>query len=82
MTAGTDLAVVPFHGAALLAKRGEAPGTTLVAMRPIVEGIGLNWKSQHAKLEAHPVLGSTVVEFTTVAEDGKLRTMTALRSTA
>ena len=30
--------------------------TTLVAMKPIVEGMGLDWKGQHAKIAAHPIL--------------------------
>lgn len=53
-------------------------GTRYVALRPIVEGIGLDWKSQHAKIAADEVLGATVVEITMVAEDGKRRAMTCI----
>lgn len=72
------ITTIGFHGAELIVRAGDSPATTLVAMKPVVEGMGLDWKSQHAKLKAHPVLGSTVVEITMVAEDGKPRSMTAL----
>ena len=47
-------------------------------MRPIIEGMGLDWSAQHRKLKDHPVLAPTVGELTMVAEDGRLRAMTAL----
>ncbi|CAO3350899.1 phage antirepressor N-terminal domain-containing protein [Azospirillum palustre] len=28
----------------------------MVAMKPVVEGMGLDWSSQHAKVMRHPVL--------------------------
>lgn len=72
------ITTIGFHGADLIVRAGDSPSTTLVAMKPVVEGMRLDWKSQHAKLKVHPVLGSTVVEITMVAEDGKPRAMTAL----
>lgn len=48
-----------------------------VAIRPICERLGLNWKSQHRKLTAPETL-STIHLMTTVAEDGKAREMTCL----
>ena len=51
-------------------------GEPYVAMRPIVEGMGLNWKTQYRKIQLR--FASTVVEMTTVAQDGKSRTMTCL----
>ena len=53
-------------------------GVAYVAMRPIVEGIGLDWKSQHRKLMNDPVLQSTVVEKTTTGADGKQYKMLCL----
>ena len=44
----------------------------------LLEGIGLDWKSQHRKLMNDPVLQSTVVEKTTVGADGKQRKMLCL----
>ncbi len=53
-------------------------GERLVAMKPISEAIGLDWKSQHARIQRHPVLKSTMVITTTVAEDGKERELACL----
>lgn len=47
-----------------------------VAMKPIVTNMGLDWKSQYAKLTER--FGPTMVEITTVAEDGKLRGMSCM----
>jgi hypothetical protein len=68
--------VVEFLGTTL---RGVLKdGVRYVALKPIVEGIGLDWKSQHAKVVADEVIGPTVVEITMVAEDGKKRAMTCI----
>ncbi len=47
-----------------------------VPMRPIVEGMGLDWKSQLIKLRQR--FKSTVVEIPMVAADGKMRDMVSL----
>lgn len=47
-----------------------------VVMRPLVTAMGLDWASQFIKLTQK--FGATVVEITTVAEDGKPRTMICL----
>lgn len=47
-----------------------------VVMKPLVTAMGLDWRSQHVKIGEK--FGSTMVEITTVAEDGKLRTMICL----
>ncbi|MEO9385298.1 phage antirepressor N-terminal domain-containing protein [Chromobacterium phragmitis] len=66
-----NFAPVPFHGTTLyLVDYNNEPYTP---MRPIVEGMGLDWKSQYTKLKDR--FASTVVEITTVAEDGKQRPM-------
>lgn len=52
----SDLTTVDFHGAKLVAVKGSTPAETLVAMKPVVEGMGLNWERQREKLAAHPVL--------------------------
>ncbi|WP_126975525.1 phage antirepressor N-terminal domain-containing protein [Frigidibacter oleivorans] len=49
-------------------------GEAFIPARPICEIMGLDWKSQHAKLTA-PNYRGTVVFITTVAEDGKQREM-------
>ncbi|MFC4727156.1 phage antirepressor N-terminal domain-containing protein [Coralloluteibacterium thermophilus] len=67
---------VEFAGATLLGVVDR--GVAWVAMRPIVEGMGLDWKSQHKKITDDEVLGATVVEKTMVAEDGKRRSMVCL----
>lgn len=74
-----DLVTLDFHGASLIARRGETPAETLVAMRPVVEGMGLDWKTQHRKLDGHPVLGTCVGEITTqMPSDDQARRYTAL----
>ncbi|MCE0934771.1 phage antirepressor N-terminal domain-containing protein [Pseudomonas monteilii] len=45
------LMTVPFHGIDLYLVEHE--GQPFVPMRPMVEGIGLDWKSQHAKLSSN-----------------------------
>lgn len=54
------LTTVNFHGNDLVALRGDSPETTLVAMKPVVEGMGLDWTYQYRKLAEHPVLSSCV----------------------
>jgi hypothetical protein len=54
------LTTIDFHGAALVAIRGNTPAETLVAMKPVVEGMGLNWEKQRIKLNNHPVLAPTL----------------------
>lgn len=47
-----NFAPVPFRGATLfLVEHRNEPYTP---MKPIVEGMGLDWKSQHAKVSANP----------------------------
>lgn len=56
---------VEFHGHShTLIEHGGEPH---VAMRPIVEAIGLNWASQFVKIKEHPVMGACVVIITTQA---------------
>jgi len=58
----------------LLVDRGGDP---YVPMKPVVEGIGLNWKSHHTKLSSGR-FASTMVEITIVAADGRARLMSCL----
>jgi cob(I)alamin adenosyltransferase len=46
-----------------------------VALKPICENLGIDWDSQRKRIERHPVLNSTTVMITAVAQDGKLREM-------
>ncbi|MDR6178357.1 hypothetical protein QE393_001617 [Pseudomonas sp. SORGH_AS 211] len=65
---------VPFNGdTVVLVGQDNEP---YVAMKPIVANMGMDWKSQHSKLAER--FASTMVEITTVAEDGKLRGMACL----
>ena len=52
----------------------ENGGIQYVAMRPVVEAIGMDWKSQHRKLVEHREKFN-YGDMTTVAADGKLREM-------
>lgn len=69
-----QLMPVPFHeDIVVLVGQGNEP---YVAMRPIVENMGLAWSAQRTKIVEK--FDSTVSEIDTVAEDGKLRGMTCL----
>ena len=68
-------AVVSFHGHELVTVQvNEVPH---VAMRPLVEAIGLDWRGQHDKLTSRPDKWS-VVMIPTVASDGFRREMVCL----
>lgn len=64
-----QLTAIDFHGAKLVAIAGDRPESTLVAMKPIVEGMGLDWTYQSRKLQSHPVL-STCVAVTAIQMEG------------
>ncbi|WP_329909921.1 phage antirepressor N-terminal domain-containing protein [Serratia quinivorans] len=65
---------VPFHGNTLfIINHNDEP---YAPMKPIVEGMGMDWASQFTKLKQR--FKSTVVEITMVAEDGKPRRMICL----
>lgn len=70
------LQTVEFHGHrhTLLEHNGEP----YVAMRAVVEAIGLDWKSQHRRIQNHAVMGSVVVMTTTTGTDGKAYEMFCL----
>lgn len=70
-----NLIAVPFRGAELALIDHE--GQPFVAMRPVVEGMGLAWQPQLEKLKGER-FASTVTEIVTVAQDGKPRAMTCL----
>lgn len=55
-----ELTTIPFNGATLLAIKGDTPEATLVAMKPIVEGMGLQWSGQLQRIKRHPVLATCV----------------------
>lgn len=50
------LTTVPFEGANLIVRPGRTPADTLVAMKPLVEGMGLDWEAQRNRIARHPIL--------------------------
>ena len=56
----SKIVTVNFHGATLASLLGSTPDTTEVAMKPIVEGMRLDWTAQYRKLLSHPVLAACV----------------------
>ncbi|EPP6705431.1 phage antirepressor N-terminal domain-containing protein [Providencia rettgeri] len=65
---------VPFHGNNLYVVNYN--GQPYVPMKPIVDGMGMDWASQFTKLKQK--FSSTIAEITMVAEDGKERNMICL----
>lgn len=65
---------VPFHNAELFLV--EHNGQPYTPMKPIVDGVGMDWASQFVKLKQR--FATTIVEITIVANDGKERLMTCL----
>ncbi len=73
MTTLTQI-TVPFHGSELfIIEYNNQPYTP---MKPIVEGMGLDWAAQFNKLKQK--FASTIAEIAIVANDGKSRLMTCL----
>lgn len=56
----------------------EVNGKHLVAMKPLVEAIGLDWDKQLELIKRDEILGSTTAIIGVVAEDGKTRDMVCL----
>lgn len=69
-----QLLSIPFHNQTLIAI--EHDGQPYIAMRPIVENLGLDWKSQHVKITEK--FKSVVVMITTTGSDGKQYEMLCL----
>ncbi|MEB6438598.1 phage antirepressor N-terminal domain-containing protein [Raoultella ornithinolytica] len=65
---------VPFHGTELYVINHN--GEPYTPMKPIIDGMGMDWASQFTKLKQR--FKSTIVEITMVAADGKSRSMTCL----
>lgn len=73
----TGIVQVDFNGALLVGRLHQ--GQPYVAMRPIVEGMGLDWNKQLDKLKTHPVLSRQLSTLRgMVASDGKGRQMQSL----
>ncbi|WP_460128011.1 phage antirepressor N-terminal domain-containing protein [Pseudomonas sp. S3_A09] len=74
MQTAQQLIPVPFYeDTVVLVGKDNEP---LVAMKPIVINIGLDWKSQHSKVTER--FSSVMVEITTTGGDGKQYAMTCL----
>lgn len=54
----SQLQTIRFHGQSLVIL--DHDGEPYVAMRPVCEGIGLNWQGQLERIKRHPVLGKGV----------------------
>lgn len=65
---------VPFYGSELYVVNHN--GEPYTPMKPIVEGMGMDWASQFTKMKQR--FKSTIVEITMVAGDGKARKMICL----
>ena len=68
----TLLTTIQFHDQTILATEHE--GTHYVAMKPIVENIGLNWDAQRQRIKRHPVLSGGAVVITVPSSSGDQNT--------
>lgn len=68
---------IPFYGSDISVLPGATPQSTLVAMKPIVEGMGLDWSGQFNKIKGHPLLSKGIEEFS-IPSAGGPQMMTAL----
>lgn len=74
MNTNPETALVPFHGHQLLTiKDGD---TIRVAMKPICEAIGLDWKGQYNRIQRHPVMAEGMVVMTIPSVGGFQETTT------
>ena len=71
-----EIVTVDFHGSELLAI--EKDGKQFVAMKPIVEVLGLDWSNQLSNIKNDSSLAPTMQTIYMVAEDGKNRGMVCL----
>ena len=58
-------ALINFQSSKLLTAYDESTGKTYVALKPIVEGMGLDWKSQHKRLQRDSRWGVITLPFLT-----------------
>jgi hypothetical protein len=71
-----ELLPVTFHSDTLYVV--DYQNQPYVPMKAIVEGMGIDWSSQHQKLKTNQGRWATMVINTTVASDGKKREMICL----
>lgn len=70
--ANSQLTTVDFYGQSLIAT--HINGKPYVAMKPICENIGLDWKSQHNRINRHPVMSQGMVVMTMPSHGGDQQT--------
>lgn len=74
MNTNTQVVNIEFHGQPMIAiKNGDE---IHVAMKPICEAIGIDWKSQHNRINRHPVMSKGMVVMTTPSDGGNQATAT------
>jgi len=71
-----SLRPVPFRNATLFL--ADVDGTPYVPMKPVVEGMGLWWPTQFAKLKTNKRLSASIAEIAIEGSHGKQRRMTCL----
>ncbi|MCP4744522.1 MAG: hypothetical protein GY874_00020, partial [Desulfobacteraceae bacterium] len=73
----TAPATVSFNGQSLITTK-DGDEEILVAMKPIVEAMGIQWEAQFKLIKRDAVLNSTISIMEIVGKDGKTRQMTCL----
>lgn len=70
------LNMIEFYGSQLICiHSGREP---MIAIKPICEGVGIDWSSQYQKIKNDPILSSVMVIITTTGADGKCYKMACL----
>lgn len=70
----TTFEIVPFHDHRILTV--ERDGEIFVAMRPIVESLGLDWSAQFRRIQRHPLLAEGIAIMATPSGGGTQETVT------
>lgn len=64
------LSTIQFHGATLLAIEGRTPSETMIPMKPLVEGMGMDWPGQLKKMKQNQILCEAMGLATTPSAGG------------
>lgn len=54
------ISTIDFHGTEIIAIAGDTPATTLIPMKPLVEGMGMQWHGQFERIQQNQILAEGI----------------------